>query len=187
MNPQKKIAIFTTIVILLFTALAISLPKLLPQDTFGLQASGTFYGNLSDFGIDFENGKPTELSQAYLNSISYNVISIDKDAMEATIEVSIPDISSILSDTLDKIISENSNASYSKLISLAETTMTSTLQTVQTQKEPFQIVLPLQQNNGSYQLVPNDEWNQLIFGNLGQQYTDCLHNWIGGMTNENSK
>ena len=179
----KKVFTIIIIVLIVVIACVISIPKLLDGNSFGLKKSGSLYDNMSDFSIRSQDN-PDELTKTYLESITYQIINIDKKEMMATIEVQIPQISDELSNTLDKVISENRNTEYDELKSLAEKAFADTLKSEKLNRNTVTVTLPIEKIDGSYKIIPSQEWNALLTENLEELYMEYLKTLIGGMTDE---
>lgn len=179
----KKVFIIIIIVLIVVIACVICIPKLLDGNSYGLKKSGTLYDNISDFSILSEDN-PDELTQTYLKSITYQITNIDKKEMMATIEVQIPQISDELSNTLDKVISENKDTGYDELKSQAEKAFADTLKSEKFNKNTEIVILPIEKIDGSYKIIPSQEWNALLTENLEELYMEYLKTLIGGMTDE---
>lgn len=179
----KKVFTIIMIALIVIIACVIGIAKLLDGNSYGLKKSGTLYDNMSDFSIQSEE-TPNELAQTYLESITYQIKEIDKKEMMATIEVQIPQISDVLSKTLDKVISENKDTEYDELKGLAEKAFADTLKSEKLDKKTETITLPIEKTDDSYKIIPSPEWNSLITGSLEELYVEYLKTLIGGMTDE---
>ncbi len=180
---NKKIFIIIIIALIVVITCVIGIPRLLEVNSFGLKKSGILYDNMSDFSIQTEEN-PSVLTQTYLESITYQIIEIDKKEMMATIKVQIPQISDILSKTLDKVISENKDTEYDELKNLAEKAFADTLKSEKLDKKTETITLSIEKTDDSYKIIPSSEWNSLITGSLEELYMEYLKTLIGGITDE---
>lgn len=183
---SKKIFIAAIVIVAVICIAVLLLPKLFGKNSFGLNETGSFYENISDFALD-SSSEPDELTKSYLENIQYEIIDVDKENMTSTVNVSIPVINNELSDILDKVITENSGKDYEELKQIAETELTDLLNSGQLEKEKSTLTLQIIEEDGSYKLVPSDEWNETLTANLENLYMNYLKSLIGGMSNETSE
>ena len=183
---SKKILIAAIVIVAVICIAVLLLLKLFGKNSFGLNETGSFYENISDFALDFTS-EPDELTKSYLENIQYEIIDFDKENMTATINVSIPVINNELSDILDKVITENSGKDYEELKQIAETELTDLLNSGQLEKEKSTLTLQIIEDDGSYKFVPSDGWNETLTANLENLYMNYLKSLIGGMSNETSE
>lgn len=183
---SKKILIAAIVIAAVICIAVLLLPKLFDKNSFGLNETGSFYENRSDFALD-SSSEPDELTKSYLENIQYEIIDVDKENMTATINVSIPVINNELSDILDKVITENSGIDYEELKQIAETELTDLINSGQLEKEKSTLTLQIIEDDGSYKLVPSDGWNETLTANLENLYMNYLKSLIGGMSNETSE
>ena len=183
---SKKIFIAAIVIVAVICIAVLLLPKLFGKNSFGLNETGSFYENISDFALD-SSSEPDELTKSYLENIQYEIIDVDKENMTSTVNVSIPVINNELSDILDKVITENSGKDYEELKQIAETELTDLLNSGQIEKEKSTLTLQIIEEDGSYKLVPSDEWNETLTANLENLYMNYLKSLIGGMSNETSE
>lgn len=180
---SKKTLIVIAVVAVIILAAALIVPRLLNKDSFGLKKSGSFYENMSDFALS-GLGDTDEITKAFLKGVQYEITSIDKENMTATVDVSVPDISNELSIILDNVTSENSEKSYEEQKQIAESKISSMLSSnnIETVKSTvnFQIV----KVDGSYKLGSSEEWNRALVENLENLYISYLKTLLGGMTDE---
>ena len=180
---KKKVVITIIISFCVILVSAIVAFKLSSGNLYGIEKSGNLYDNISDFAVLSEE-TPDELTQAYLESITYKIINFDKEKMMATVEMQVPQISDELSKVLDKIISENKDAEYNELKSLVKKELTNVLKSNRSDKSTNTLIVSVENINGFYQIIPSQEWNDLITGNLEQLYMEYIKTLIGGMTDE---
>ena len=183
---SKKSFIAAIVIVTVICIAVLLLPKLFGKNSFGLNETGSFYENISDFALD-SSSEPDELTKSYLENIQYEIIDVDKENMTSTVNVSIPVINNELSDILDKVITENSGKDYEELKQIAETELTDLLNSGQLEKEKSTLTLQIIEEDGSYKLVPSDEWNETLTANLENLYMNYLKSLIGGMSNETSE
>ena len=180
---KRKTFIIIIIVLMMLIGVALVILKVLDGNVYGLKKTGNFYDNMSDFSILSEEN-PDDLTQTYLESVAYEITGIDKEKMTATIELQIPKISDELSEVLDKVISENKDAGYDELKTLAEKELANVLKSMELDKKTETITLSIEKAGYSYRIIPSPEWNSLITGSLEELYVEYLKALIGGMTDE---
>ena len=174
------------IVVVLVIVAALIVPRLLNHNSYNLEKSGSLYENMSDFAIE-SSQEPDELTKSFLEGIKYEITNIDKENMTATVEVSVPVISDKLSKVLDKVIEENNGKEYDELKKIAESELSSIFKSHQIEYKKTAVIFQIEKIDGSYSLVPTEEWNQALTENLENLYMDYLKSLIGGMTDEMPK
>lgn len=179
-NLFLSIAIFIVVTIVVGGIILIANSKPL-----GLNEKGTLYNNASDFVVNGDSEHASTLSQAFIKEITYEIIEIDEADMTATVVVSVPVISEKLSDVVDNVIINNQNMEYDELLSSVKDKFQAALELDDLPKKETTIELSIKNTDNGYKLVPNDEWNQVIYGDIENMYLDYLKTLIGGMTNEN--
>jgi len=183
---SKRILIVVVILASIVLAAILLVTQLLRDKSFDLKEAGSLYENISDFALD-SSGEPDELTQSFLESVQYEIIDIDKENMTATVEVSVPVISDKLSKVLDKVIEENNGKEYDELKKIAESELSSIFKSHQIEYKKTAVIFQIEKIDGSYNLVPTEEWNQALTENLENLYMDYLKSLIGGMTDEMPK
>ena len=182
----KKVFVSVSIVVVLVIAAALIVPQLLNRNSYNLKKSGSLYENMSDFAIE-SSQEPDELTKSFLEGIKYEITNIDKENMTATVDISVPVISDELSKVLDKVIEENNGKEYDELVKIAESELSSIFKFDQVECKKTSVILQIEKIDGSYKLVPTEEWNQVLTENLESLYMDYLKSLIGGMTDEMPK
>lgn len=182
----KKVFVSVSIVVVLVIAMALMVSQLLNRNSYNLKKSGSLYENMSDFAIE-SSQEPDELTKSFLEGIKYEITNIDKENMAATVDISVPIISDELSKILDKVIEENSGKEYDELKKIAESELSSIFKSDQVEYKKTSVILQIEKIDGSYKLVPTEEWNQILTENLESLYMDYLKSLIGGMTDEMPK
>ena len=84
---KKKIFITIISIGIILLIVIFIIPQLLNRTSFGLKKSGTLYENQSDFSVSYseDSGETTGMSKAFLNSITYEIIDVDRENMTADI------------------------------------------------------------------------------------------------------
>lgn len=175
-----------------FAILIIIMIFLIPKSkktSFGLRKSGSVYENMSDFLLyssdeSDEMGKPDKLTQSFLKSIHYEITDIDKEKMTAVVEVNVPKMADTLSEVLDKVIENNSDKDKEELIRIAESELSSMLSSNQIETQKSTITLQIEETDGFYKLVPSEELDGVITGELDNLYMSYLKSLLGGITDE---
>lgn len=182
MNKKKillPIAIFMVIAIIVVGAILI-----INNKPYGLNEKGTLYDNASDFEINSDTEHLSSLSKSFLKKISYKIVEIDEDKMIATVVVSVPDISQNLPEFVDNAIINNNNMEYDELLAFVKKQFQTTLESEDWPQKETTMELSIKETEDGYKLVPNDEWNKVIYGDIENLYLEYLKTLIGGMTNE---
>jgi flagellar basal body-associated protein FliL len=180
---SKKVSVIIIIALIVIIACVIGILKLLDRNSYGLKKYGTLYDNISDFYVLSEEN-PNQLTQSYLECITYQITNIDKKEMIVTIEIQMPQISDELSNTLDKVVSENKDIKYDDLKKIAKKVFADTLKSEKLNKNAETFTLPIEKIDGSYKIIPSQEWNMLLTENLEKLYKEYFKTLIGGMTDE---
>lgn len=182
---KKKIVLLSIAIFVVIAIIAVSAILIINNKPYGLSEKGTLYDNISDFEVNADTEHTSSLSQTFLKEITYEIIEIDEDKMIATVIVSVPDISEKLPDVVDNVIIDNQNMEYDELLSSVKENFQTALESDDLPKKETTIELSIENTDDGYKLVPNDEWNQVIYGDIENMYLDYLKALIGGMTNEN--
>ena len=180
---SKRILIVAVILVSIVLVAILLMTQLLRENSFDLKESGSLYENISDFALD-SSGEPDELTQSFLESVQYEIIDIDRENMTATVNISVPVITDELSNILDNVIAENNGKDYEDLKQIAESELSSIFTSSQLENEKSTLTLQIEEINGSYKLVPSQEWNKVLTENLENLYMSYLESLIGGMTDE---
>mgnify|MGYP000573426068 FL=1 len=133
------------------------------------------------------SGEPDELTQSFLESVQYEIIDIDKENMTATVDISVPIITDELSNIFDNVIAENNEKDYDDLKQIAKSELSNMLNSSQLENKKSKLTLQIKEINGSYKLVPSEEWNRELTENLENLYMSYLDSLIGGVTDEMPK
>lgn len=145
----------------------------------GLELQGNCYENLKNFSDYSEDMEVSELSGAYLSAIDYEITEINKDEMTVIMDVKIPLVAETLSDIIHSIVVSNSGAPYDDLRIKIQEELIAKLSSGEMDVEDATIELPIQEENGKYEIVSTDEWTELIYGNLTRAYIEVFSR-IGG-------
>ena len=180
---SKRILIVAVILASIVLAAILLVTQLLRDKSFDLNEAGSLYENISDFALD-SSSEPDELTQSFLESVQYEIIDIDKENMTATVDISVPVITDELSNILDNVIAENNGKDYDDLKQIAKSELSSMLSSSQLENKKSTLTLQIEEINGSYKLVPSEEWNRVLTENLENLYMSYLESLLGGMTDE---
>lgn len=184
---KKKIVLLSIAIVVVIAIIAVSAILIINNKPYGLSKKGTLYDNISDFEVNADTEHTSSLSQAFLKEITYEIIEIDEDEMIATVIVYVPDISEKLPDVVDVAIIDNQNMEYDKRLSSVKEKFQVALESEDLPKKETTVELSIKNTDDGYKLIPNEEWNQVIYGDIENMYIDYLKTLIGGMTNENPK
>lgn len=187
MKGRKSIAIGSIIIVIVIAFIVAF--RFMEKTSYGLEQIGNLYDNISNFNVTYgEMTKDTEgdWETCYLKAIEYEIVSINKDDMTATVNLSIPQISGILSDTIDKVLSGNTDTNYDDLKANVEQELGEALRLKRVEISTFTLILPIEKVDGTYKISPTDEWNKLVVGNIEKLYLEYLRALIGGMTDEST-
>lgn len=179
----KKIFIIIIISLIVVMVSKSCIIRLVNGNSYGLKKSGNLYDNISDFSVQFEEN-PNELVQVYLRNITYEIKNINKEEMRVTIEVQIPQISDELSNILDTVISENKDMGYDEQKTRAKKVFIDMLKSEKLNKKTETLICSVKKIDGSYKIIPSQEWNVILTENLEEQYMEYFKILIGGMSDE---
>jgi len=180
---KTKVLIGVLAVAAILLAVVLLAPQLFHRDAMDFQKSGSFYNNIQDFAIDATD-QPDELTRSFLESIQYRITDIDEQNMTATLEISIPDLSASFPDLLDRVLAEHSEKDYETIKQIAKQELSDLLQSEQTATDTTILSLPIEKNNGSYQMIPTEEWNKAVTENLETLYHSYMISFLGGLADE---
>lgn len=159
------------------------------KETNGLQMSGSYYDNISDFaGTDIQESATVEdasaITKAYLQGVTYEIIELDKDNGVATLEVSVPNFTQLLPQIVTNVLAANEGASYEELLQIVQSEVEKALTDEGVEKTITTIDLPVEERNGEYKLIYNEQWDQIVFGSLEDMYIEYYRTMIGGLIDE---
>ena len=185
---NRRFRVFIIIILILSAILGgvgvgILAARMIGRSDYHLKKSGSFYENMSDFAVA-SSQEPDELTKSFLEGIKYEIKNIDQENMTATVDISITVISDELSTVLDKVIEENSGKEYDEIKEIAESELSDVFKSNQIESRETTMIFQIEKIDGSYKLVPPEEWNQGLTENLESLYMDYFKLLIGGMTDE---
>lgn len=142
----------------------LSLPACVKKEERGLQLKGSYYENIDDFtqeGADTEvNAESiTGVAKAYMQGVTYTVTDLNEDAHTATLEVSIPNFVEVLPAVVDEVLAETNGVEYEELLSMVQAKTEDALSSEDVARTSSTITLPIEQINGEYILVYNEQWD----------------------------
>ncbi len=156
-----------------------------------LRMSGAYYDNITDFkrtGNDTNVNESMEnmsgVAKSYLQSVTYVITGLDKENKVATLEVSVPNFTKVLPRIVTDVLAENENASYENLFQLVQSELEKALSAEGIEKTVATVDLPIEENNGEYKLVYNEQWEQIVWGSLEDMYIEYYRVMIGGLIDE---
>lgn len=157
------------------------------EEVKGLQMTGSYYENLNDFKSVGENQHEESSAEsasgvvkAYLQGVIYEIKKLDEKNMLATVEVTIPDFGGVLEETIGRVVLENEGKSFEELLALVHTEMETALLDENTRHTTAELTMAIEEVDDSYQLVYNEQWTQLVFGNMEQMYVESFQRMLGG-------
>ncbi len=156
-----------------------------------LQMSGSYYDNISDFkhtGNDIDVNESEEntssVAKSYMQSVTYEIKELDKDNEIATLEVSVPNFMQMLPQIVSDVLAENEDASYEDLLQIVQSELEKALSKEDIEKTTTTVDLPIEENDGEYKLIYNEQWEQIVFGSLENMYIEYYRTMIGGLIDE---
>lgn len=157
------------------------------EEVKGLQMAGSYYENLNDFksvgDIQHDEGRAESASgvvKAYLQGVVYEIKKLDEKNMLATVEVTVPDFGGVLEETIERVVLENEGKPFDELLELVRTEIEAALLDESIQRTTTEMSMAVEEVDGSYKLVYNEQWTQLVFGNMEQMYVESFQRMLGG-------
>jgi len=153
-----------------------------------LKTEGSYYDNLSDFSVQ-DMGEKTErspLAKAYMESITYEIIDMDKEAMNATVKVSVPQVSDALVQMVDQALADNPNESVEQIKERIMLDFQNCLETDTLPRRTQTLTVPVERTFFEYRLAPDETWYDFTIGELDELYLEYFRMMIGELTNEAS-
>lgn len=181
---MKKVVSVALLFLMLF-----SLAACAKKEEKGLQLKGSYYENISDFtqenkDVEVNAETITGVAKAYMQGVTYTVTDLDEEAKMATLEVSIPNFVDVLPSIVDEVLAENEGAEYEELLNMVQTRTEEALSSEDIACTSSTITLPIEEINGEYKLVYNEQWDQVVFGALQDLYLEYYRTMIGGLLDE---
>lgn len=177
---KKRLLFWGTILLIIATVVLFCYSK------GKLETEGSYYENLSDFKVEKsyekENGSP--LAQAYMKSITYEIIDVNKDSMTATVNVSVPQVSNTLIQTVDQVIAANPGVDAETIKELVMNDFQNQLEHNEIPLEMATLIVPIEQTLFEYKLAPDATWYDFTMGQLEDLYLEYFRIMIGELTNE---
>ncbi len=134
-----------------------------------------------------EDYKPTgELAESYGENVVYEVLDIvwNGDSGVAQVIVTTPDLSKIISDSIQSAIKDLGTADYDKLLESVKENIQTTLNSGKYPTLENNVEMDAQKTPDGYLLISNEEFEKIIAGNLEEIFIQAL---MEGITNESSK
>lgn len=157
------------------------------EEVKGLQMTGSYFDNINNFKSvgekQHEKGSAESASgvvKAYLQGVVYEIKILDEKNMLATVEVTVPDFGGVLEETIGRVVLENEGTSFEELLALVQTEMETALLDENTRRTTAEVTMAIEEVDGSYQLVYNEQWTQLVFGDMEQMYVESFQRMLGG-------
>ena len=159
-----------------------------------LQMSGSYYDNFADFkGVEHEadvNESVESIScvtKSYLQNVTYEIKKLDKENKVATLEVSVPNFTQVLPQIVSNVLTENENVAYEELLEIVQSELEKTFSNESVEKTKTIIDMSIEEIDGEYKLVYNEQWEQIVFGSLENMYIEYYRTMIGGLKFETMK
>lgn len=156
-----------------------------------LQMTGSYYDNIDffktagDSSDDNEDAEITsDLVKSYFQGITYEIVELDKDNKFATVNVSVPDLTKILPQIISDVLTKNPDATYDELLSIVQSKLEKELTSDGAEKNTTTLDLPIEEKDGKYLLIYNEQWEEIVFGSLEEMYLDYYRTMIGGLPDE---
>ena len=134
-----------------------------------------------------EDYKPTgELAISYGENVVYEVSDIawHGDSGVAQVAVTTPDLSKIISDSIQSAMKDFGITDYNKLLKSVKENIQTTLNSGKYPTLESKVEMDTHKTANGYLLISNKEFEKIITGNLEEIFIQAL---MEGITNENSK
>lgn len=179
-RKMKKRPVF----VLLIVVIVVAVGFLYKQGQ--LKTQGNYYENISDFRVESDIGENdrSAAAQAYMESITYKIIDIDTDSLNATVEVSVPQVSEALVQTVAQVLRDYPDASSEQVKEYVLLDFQNRLENDELPRRTETLSVPVERTFFEYKLAPNSDWYQFTMGELEELYLEYFRVMIGGMTDE---
>lgn len=137
--------------------------------------------------LEIDSEYENDITELYLQSVTNKIVELDADNGIATVEVSIPDLTELLPQTVTNALRENEETAYEELLRIIQTEVEKAISNQDIEKITTTVVLPVEEINGEYKPVYNEQWEEIVFGSLEDMYIDYFHTMIGGLSDEIAK
>lgn len=151
-----------------------------------LKTQGNYYENISDFRVESDVGENnlSPAAQAYMESITYEIIDLDTDSLNATVEVSVPQVSDALVQIVAQVLRDYPDASSEQVKEYVFHDFQKQLENDELPRRTETLSVPVERTFFEYKLAPNSDWYQFTMGELEALYLEYFRMMIGEMTNE---
>ena len=124
---------------------------------------GNLKKNMSDFSEPFNFNEESSIVDCYFKNVKYSVVNTDIENKTITLDVTIPDFSTILKNSINiNYISDNTE-DYEEFIKSVKSSFEDNLNNPSHPTLNKQITLPIDKNeNDKWKIVPNDEFYDFI-------------------------
>lgn len=131
-----------------------------------------------------ESEYKNHIAEVYLQSVTYEIITLDKENGIATLEVSVPNVAQLLPQIVNNVLAENTGESYDALLQIVQSELERALSDEGIERTTTTIDFPIEYNNGEYEPIYTEQWEQLVFGSLEDMYIEYYRTMIGEMHDE---
>lgn len=134
--------------------------------------------------LGLEGGYENDVTEAYLQSVTNEIIELDIDNGVATVEVSVPNLTEFLPQAVTNVLKSNEGTPYEELLQIVQSEVKNVLS-----NEEFEIItttidLPVKEINSEYKPVYNEQWEVIVFGGLEDMYLEYYRTMIGEISDE---
>lgn len=124
-----------------------------------------------------------DLAKAFSESVYYEVSNIEWQGEKgvAQVTISTPDLSKVISDSIQQVLSNNKTQEYSELLETAKENIETNLISQDYPTIEKTIEMDVKKTDSGFTLISNDDFERIISGNVEEIFINLL---MEGLTNE---
>lgn len=149
-------------------------------------SGGSYLDTYSDFSGLGDTSSMSDTAKIFAENIIYEVVDIntESDMGTATVIVSTPDLTSILSEVIEVALNQNPDMEYSDLLMAAQGELIDLLSKGDFDTLETKIELNVIKEDSSWKLIPNEEWYKAVSGNITEIFRENFLELLEGDINE---
>ena len=131
-----------------------------------------------------EDYAPTnDLAKAFSETVYYKVSNIEWQGEKGVAEVTIstPDLSKVISDSIQQVLSKSDTEDYNELLQTAKGNIEAVLTSEECPTIEKTIKMDAKKTDSGFTLISNDDFERIISGNVEEIFINLL---MEGLTNE---
>lgn len=123
-----------------------------------------------------------EVTKAFLQRVSCDVIEVNDGDHTAIVAVKAPDLTGVLQEVIAQTIEENSGLDYEQQLSLARHKFAETIRTGEFPIRESQLTLYVDEDTGK--VIPDDTLYDFVFYDFKVMHADAMYEMAGGSSDE---